>query len=294
MGHYIQQYHLGGNIFFFCLLSVITAVFVLSWIYSADGIFHELSLAIATSLMASILCLLSDTYLKIRESKNDRFIGKLKEFGIENLQFNKNEILESIIPHCREEIWISGCRLIMTSKASFRRALVLACRRSDKMHIKLLATPPWSEAYRLTYGQENVTMNYIKVIADLLECREKHGLDLQVRFSEKPLFSDTYKVDNRFITGPYLHCADRYQNRITAKDFFSLDITDPQTDLYKIIHSDYMTLWEEAPSRLDLDRFAQKLHTVGDPEKLTEDQRTKLMRDACVSLTQPEPQQMNL
>ncbi len=279
---YIDQYRLGSNIFFSVLLIVFTVAFLFAWLYSEDGIFHEFALAVATSLMASLLCLMSDTFLKIRESKNDTYITKLKSFGIDNLQFNKNEILESVIPNCRHEIWISGCRLIMTSKASFRQAMVTACRRSRQMHIKLLASPPWSAAYQLIYGQEPVCINYIKILQDLLECTRQYGLVLEVHFSEKPLFSDTYKVDDRFITGPYLNCADKYNHRITAKDFFSLDITDPEKELYQIIYNDYMTLWDESPEMLDLDKFAGALAAAGDVTKCTERERMALLQNCCI------------
>ena len=281
---YIRQYRLGNNIFFGTFLLLVTLVFIAMWLLSDDGVMHELSLAIATSLMASVLCLASDTFLKIRESKNDNYINTLKSYGIENLQFNKNELLESIIPQCRREIWITGCRLVMTSKSSFRNALMTACKRSRKMSIKLLATPPWTATYQSIYGKEDVTINYLKVLKDLIYCVEHYKLDLKVRFSEKPLFSDTYKVDDRFITGPYLHCADKYNHRITAKDFFSMDITNKESELYKIFYNDYMTVWAEAAAQVDISMLAEKLAQVEDLQKLDEQQRTQLLRSCCESV----------
>ena len=282
---YIEQYHLGNNIFFCLLLLFFAATFIMVWLFTDGGVYHELSLAISTSLMASLLCLVSDTFLKIRESKNDTYINKLKSYGVENLQFNKNELLEGIIPTCRNELWISGCRLIMTSKASFRQAMITACKRSKNLHIKILATPQWSVAYQLTYGQEDVSLNYLKILKDLLECCKHDGLSLEVHFSEKPLFSDTYKVDDRFITGPYLHCADRYNGRITAKDFFSLDISDPNTELYRVIQSDYMTLWNESVHMLDLQMLAKELETVANPADLSAEKRVEILRKCCVPLS---------
>lgn len=281
---YIRQYRLGNNIFFGTFLLLITLVFLALWLLSADGVMHELSLAIATSLMASVLCLASDTFLKIRESKNDSYINTLKSYGIENLQFNKNELLESIIPHCRKEIWITGCRLVMTSKSSFRNALMTACKRSRKMSIKLLATPPWTYTYQQIYGKEDVTINYLKVLKDLIYCVEQYKLDLKVRFSEKPLFSDTYKVDDRFITGPYLHCADKYHNRITAKDFFSMDITNSETELYKIFYNDYMTVWNEAVEEVDISLLAERLRGGKGLQEMDEQERTQLLRSCCVAV----------
>ena len=235
---YINQYRLGGNIFFCVVLLIFTIAFVLLWIFGEkSGIMHELYLAVATSLMASLLCLVSDTFLKLRESKNDSYINTLKGYGISNLQFNKNELLEGIIPNCRKEIWISGCRLVMTAKPTFRQALVTACERSDKLNIKLLATPPWTEAYKLIYGEEDVISNYLLVLKDLVDCIDKYGAKIEVSFSKKPLFSDTYKMDDRIVTGPYLHCADKYSSRITAKDFFSFDITSEKSELYKIFYN---------------------------------------------------------
>lgn len=280
---YIRQYRLGGNIFFSVLLAIFSVVFIVLWIKTEAGIAHELSLAVATSLMASLLCLVSDIFLKLHDSKSDQYINTLKSFGIENLQFNKNEVLEELIPKCRDEIWISGCRLIMTGQASFRKALVSACKRSGKLNIKILASPPWSEAYKLIYGEEDVSMNYIKILADLIHCVEQYGLTLEVHFTEKPIFNDTYKVDERFISGPYLHCADRYNNRITAKDFFSLEITDPEKDLHKIIYQDYMSLWREATSQLDVERFAQIMRMTQEPVKLSPAERLSLIKSACVA-----------
>ena len=281
---YIQQYRLGGNFLFCGLLFAVTVLFLLVWLFTGDGISHELALAIATSLMASLLCLVSDTFLKIRESKNDTYINTLKSYGIANLQFNKNEILERLIPHCRKEIWISGYRLVMTGKATFRSALVTACRRSRHLRIRLLATPPWTEAFRLVYGEEDVTLNYLNVLRDLAECVEQQGVELEVRFSEKPLFSDTYKVDDRFITGPYLHCADKYHNRITAKDFFSFDITSTGSELYQLFYSDYTTIWTEATCRLDVAAFARQVEGVADFSRMSAADRTQLLRSCCVPL----------
>ncbi len=281
---YIKQYRLSNSFTFSAMLFVFTAFFVVSWILSPESLYRELSLAIATSLMASLLCLVSDTLLKIRESKNDDYISSLKNYGIENLQFNKNELLEGIIPNCRDEIWISGCRLVMTAKPSFRNALITACKRSRNLHIKILATPPWTTAYQLIYGKEEVTLNYLRILRDLILCIERYNLDLEVRFSQKPLFSDTYKVDDRFITGPYLHCADKYNNRITAKDFFSLDITSPETELYKLFYGDYMTIWQEATAYLDIKLLANKLSGVEKLSALSEQQRTDLLLECCVAI----------
>lgn len=135
----MKQYRLTGNFLFLLLLVVLTAAFVTAWSLTDGGVLHELSIAFATSLIALALCLLSDTLLKYKESQNDEYINNLKSFGIENLRFHKDELLELLIPKCRNEIWITGYRLIMTGKSPFaersarpaprRRALEFGCWR---------------------------------------------------------------------------------------------------------------------------------------------------------------------
>lgn len=284
----LRQYHLTGNLLFFCILMAATLAFLAACFNTnTSDIVHELFIAFATSLIASLLCLLSDTLLKYRESKNDEYINKLKSFGIENLQFHKNELLESILPRCTNEIWITGYRLIMTAKASFRRAITTACRRRPGLRMKLLVVPPWIRSYQLIYGTEDVSDNYVRLLRDLGECVDRYGLQLEVRLSEKPVFNDTYKVDDRFITGPYLNCLDQKYHRITAKDFFSLDINDPSKELYGLIYNDYMAVWDECPWTLDLGRFAQGLASA---DLNTPQGRLALLRESCVARDPaPEP-----
>lgn len=252
----IQQYRLTGNLMFLLLLVVLTVIFLVAWLLTQNGdILHELSIAFSTSLIASALCLLSDMILKYRESKNDEYINTLKSFGIENLQFHKDELLEQIIPKCSSEIWISGYRLIMTAKASFLEALVAACRNHPGIQIKVLTVAPWSETFRLVYGNEDVTDNYMKVFGTLCRCVKDYHIHLEIRMTDKPIFNDTYKVDERFVTGPYLHCVSENNTKITAKDFFSLDINDPRKVLFGIISKDYMAVWDDANCALDCSGF---------------------------------------
>ena len=171
------------------------------------------------------------------------------------MQFHKDELLESILPRCSSEIWISGYRLIMTAKTSFLKALTAACKNSPGLQVKVLAVAPWSETFQLVYGQEDVTDNYFKVFYTLCHCRREYGTHLEIRLTNKPIFNDTYKVDDRFVTGPYLHCISKNQTKITAKDFFSLDINDPRKELFTLVSKDYLAVWASAGKVLDCDRF---------------------------------------
>lgn len=276
----LVQYRLRGNLVFFTGLMILTMLFIWSWLVSEGEMGKELSLAFATSLLASALCLLSDTWMKFQEAKNDDYLNRLKSFGISNLQFHKDELLEQIMPKCRNEIWISGYRLIMTAKKPFCNAIEKACMRNRGISIRVLLVPPWSEAYRLVYGEEDVIPNYYTVFKKLCECKEKYNVNLQIRFTKKPIFNDTYKVDERFITGPYLHCLDKSGARITAKDFFSLDIDDETKDLYQIMFQDYIAVWEDSESELDCDKFINENRNAA--YEMDSAQKCEIIKRCCV------------
>lgn len=255
----VQQYRLTGSFIFLALLVLLSIVFLAVWLMTEHGVCHELSLACFTSMMASLLCLGSELFLKYRESKNDEYIQTLKSFGIEDLQFHKDELLERLIPKCSKEVWISGYRLIMTAKQPFLDALRAACGKRRGLRVRLLTVAPWSEAFWQVYGDadERVADNYLAVFSTLCLCTRDLGCDLVIRMTEKPIFSDTYKVDDRFITGPYLHCNDKEDEKITAKDFFSLDINDPEKTLYELIYKDYTAVWNAASFEFDHVGFAR-------------------------------------
>ena len=281
----IRQYRLAGNFVFLSMLTALTVFFLVIWFNTDSGVLHELSIAFSTSLIASALCLLSDSILKYRESKNDDYINTLKSFGIDNLQFHKDELLESVIPSCSKEIWISGYRLIITAKTSFRKAMKEFCSNASSKHptVRLLTVAPWSDTFALVYGTEDVTDNYFKVISDLCRYRKDYGTNIEIRMTNKPIFNDTYKVDDRFVTGPYLHCTDSYNKKITARDFFSLDINDPKKELYDIILKDYTAVWESADYILDFDNTDITAFTDGRYSELTKEQKLSLLQSVCTS-----------
>ncbi len=282
----IRQYHLTGSLVFLALLVLLITAFLVTWLMTSSGVAHDLSIAVFTSLIASALCLFSDTILKIRESKNDEYINTLKSYGIENLQFHKDELLESILPKCSEEIWISGYRLIMTSKKSFLEALEKACKNSPGIRVRVLTVAPWSETFRLVYGDEDVTDNYIKVFGTLGKCMAEYSTALEIRMTETPIFNDTYKVDDRFVTGPYLHCADKNNMKITAKDFFSLDIDNPHKELFDIIYKDYTAVWNSSDCALSCFGFYRCLEEEREAvEGYTKEQKLDFIKRWCYPLT---------
>ena len=289
----ISQYHLFGSFAFFVMLVVFAVTFVILWLDSDSRILHELSIAFATSLIASALCLLSETLIKYIESKNDEYIFRLRSFGIENLLFHKDSVLKKIIPKCRKELWITGYRLIMTAKGSFRSAIEKACENTRGLHIRLLFVPMWSDTYKKVYS-DDVSLCYVKVFYTLCRCIEEYGADVEIRITDKPIFNDTYKVDERIITGPYLHCADsRNRSLITAKDFFSLDITDSNKELYRLMDSDYVSVWEQSTERFDTGRL---LSLLDSHDKFVEilnmpaDERISLLQSCVCGLPEAVPE----
>ena len=87
---------------------------------------------------------------------------------------------------------------------------------------------------------------------------KSYNIRLEIRMTEKPIFNDTYRVDDRFVTGPYLHCLNQNNQKITAKDFFSLDINDAKKELFGIISKDYMAVWNSAMCALDCSSIRQR------------------------------------
>lgn len=258
----LKQYKLQSSIIVFAVLLLLAIGFIYLWQASTNDAMNELYLAFSTSLLASALCLMSDTFIKFREAKNDEYINKLKSFGISNLQFHKDQLLEQIIPHCKKELWISGYRLIMTGKRQFLDAICKSASRSKKLNIRVLAVPPWSDIYGYVYGKDDVSGNYFVVFKTLASLKEKYGTNIEIRFANSPLFNDTYKIDNRFVTGPYLHCLDKNGAKITAKDFFSFDIDDPKKDLYEIMEQDYVAIWNQSVECFNLDSFYLNSKTI--------------------------------
>lgn len=251
----LKRYKLHNSLMIFAALMALAILFVLLWSFTDNSALTELYLAFSTSLLASALCLLSDTFIRYREAKNDEYMQKLKNFGIANLQFHKDQLLEQIIPYCRDELWISGYRLIMTGKKKFLDAIGKCASKAKSLHIKILVVPFWSDIYKYVYGVDDVAENYFNVFKTLAYYEKKYGAVVEVRFAKAPLFNDTYKVDDRFVTGPYLHCSDKSGAKITAKDFFSFDIDDPKKELYGIIEQDYMAIWNRSTEKFNLEAF---------------------------------------
>lgn len=245
----IKQYGLNRELTMLSLILVLSIVFLLLWMNSSEHLSKELWLAIFTSLGASLITLGTDSVLKYFQSKNDEHISALTTFGIDNISFNKDEVLETIIPRAKHELWISGYRLIMTTKNNFKDAIRRAAKNGEgnNFKIRVLLVSVFSNSFSYVYDGEvkNTIKNYKSLYELLCEIKMKHDIDIEVRFTIRPIFNDTYKVDDRFVTSPFLHSVEKNE-RITAKDFYAIDVSDQNSLLYKRIKSDYETIWNAA------------------------------------------------
>ncbi|MDD7319266.1 MAG: hypothetical protein PUG74_11440 [Prevotellaceae bacterium] len=251
----VRQYGLNRELSMLFLILTLSIVFLILWMKSSEQLSKELWLAIFTSLGASLITLGTDSVLKYFQSKNDEHISALTTFGIDNISFNKDEVLETIIPRAKHELWISGYRLIMTTKNNFKDAIRRAAKngKNSNFRIRVLLVSIYSNSFAYVYDGEveRTKANYESLYKLLCEIKTDYNIEIEVRFTIRPIFNDTYKVDDRFITSPFLHSVEKNE-RITAKDFYSIDVSDHNSLLYKRIESDYETIWNASKIRVKI------------------------------------------
>ena len=114
----IRAYKLTSNISIICTLWVYGNVNCCLHSTTNNKIITDLSLAFATSLLASIFCLASETYVRYRTYENDKCLEGIEALGIADLHFDKQKLLVKLLTDCNEELWISGYRLILTSQVA--------------------------------------------------------------------------------------------------------------------------------------------------------------------------------
>lgn len=278
----LKAYRLKNNVLVIIFISI---VFILSLVVymlpgvSENAVISNLALAIFTSLLATIFAMLAEVYVSYKKFENDQFLEDIHTFGIANLNKNKETLLRDMLVDCDRWIWISGYRLILTDH--IKSDIAAAIRRGAK--VTALLCPPWAIGFQLVYGeQEKVMDNYFNVLHSIKEAMKTYeGFD--IFFVDKPLFSDTYRIDQQLVTGPYMHNKDPEYNRIMAKDFFSYNLVR-KSKLYEIIDNEYRTLCEEAKLKLDWDKFEASYNTLkaGD---YRESEKRELLLSACVEVT---------
>lgn len=282
----LKAYKLQNNVY--AIILMIVAVIGSFMIYMSPianiKIIPELTLAIATSLLATIFSLVADLYVKFKTYENDQLLEGIHEFGISDLHFNKQHLLNNLLKTCDKELWISGYRLILTSKIT--PAIAQAIRQGAV--IKILVSPPWNDGFKLVYGtNERVIDNYCNVFNTIIKTCHELGKKVEdvceVRFTDKPLFNDTYKIDLNLITGPYMHNRDEDHHRITANDFFTYNLIR-KSRLYSLVENEYLTIWAEAAQVLNWDQYKEAAKTIRQ-EDLREQEKINLILGACSSET---------
>lgn len=273
-----KAYKLNTNIYAVAGMAAISALFIGIYLFPQDSTFiPELALAFATSLLASIFCILAELFINYRARQDDKLLEGLQAFGILNLHFDKQTLVTDLLKDCCNDLWISGYRLILTRKIT--PWITERIRTQKKLQIRVLLCPPWTDSYQHIYGGDDHVMdNYISFLRSVQNAYGSSPVQCQVHFVEKPLFNDTYKFDKYIVTGPYLHAKISDGGRITANDFFTYEVAR-KSRLQELMEKEYATLWDESVAVLDWDAFRRICRTYS--PSMTEAEKEELLRSAC-------------
>jgi len=279
----LSAYHLMTNFIVFWTLILINIVaFIIYAAFPAinqNEVWSNVFIAIFTGLFATIIGNGAEMYIAYRNEERGEFLEDIYSFGIEALSQRKDIVLQDALKKCKNTIWISGYRLILTDR--LKGDFAAAVKKGADTDV--VVCPPWMQAFVLTYGNdETVLDNYFRVFHALFEASKIKKTKVQVVFSEKPLFSDTYKIDSKIITGPYLHNRDDEFNRIMAKDFFTY-VVGPEKPLFSLMEDEFLTLREEAVEVIDHMKFEEiykQYETEG--SRMSEQEKIALLRKAVV------------
>ena len=255
----IKAYKLDTQVIIGIILIMIIIVSVVVYLqpsFRNNEVISNIVLALFTSLLVSIITIFVDVITAFNKDKHEKYIESLRTFGIGNLYLNKQDLLKELLSDCDSRLWISGYRLIMTY--NLREEIYQAVKRGAVF--RGVICPPWTEAFKMVYGaSEKVVDNYLEVFHLVHKaCDESGRPDTEncVVFVNKPIFNDTYRVDQQLVTGPYMHNTDERYNRLMAKDFFSYDIIR-DSKLSKLMTEEYETLFSEAETKLDWEKFEE-------------------------------------
>ncbi len=221
-----------------------------------------------------------DIIVAYKKNRKDEYLESLREFGIGNLYLDKEAILSELLADCDRRIWVSGYRLILIAKLK-KHIQDAMCRGADFFAV---ICPPWIEAFKLVYGtNEKVIDNYLQVFNAVNKARidkNKEISRVRVVFINKPLFSDTYRVDQHIVIGSYMHNKDEEYNVLMAKDFFSYDLVR-ESSLSDLINDEYVYLFQEAPYELDWSEFQNVYDEIRNGD-YSEAQKIEILHRAVV------------
>lgn len=255
----IKAYKLDTQVIIGIVLTIIVIISVVLYLqpsFQKNEVLQNIVLALFTSLLVSIFTIFVDVITEFNKDKHDKYLESLRAFGIGNLYMNKQDLLKDLLHDCDSKLWVSGYRLIMTY--NLRNEIYEAVKRGAVF--RGVICPPWTDAFKMVYGtNEKVIDNYIEVFHQIHKACAERGISDSnncVVFVNKPIFNDTYRIDQQLITGPYMHNKDEHYNRLMAKDFFSYDIIR-DSKLNKLMNDEYETLFSEAETKLDWEKFEE-------------------------------------
>lgn len=282
----LTAFHLKNSVIVLFALIIVFLISLFAYLQPAlreDDVLSNISLALFTSLLATIFAMSAEIFVTYKNTLREQIFEDIHVFGIASLNFQKDELLKKMLQTCDKEIWISGYRLILTN--NIKTDIVNAVKRGA--FVKMVVCPPWSKSFQLVYGtNEKVIDNYYAVFHAIYEVIKEYELkksDYRVYFIEKPIFSDTYKVDQNLVTGPYLHNKDKEYNRLMAKDFFSY-ILAHESPLYCLVKEEYITLIDEAKEELDWIKFDEAYKEMYQND-FNENEKIVCLRKACIQRT---------
>ena len=251
-------------------------------IVSANDVSRELLLALFTSVLVSVFTIAVEITVDYNNRKSEEYLEDLKIFGIGGLcsskTITKKDLIIQYLDDCDRCIWISGYRLILTWGIHKEICEVI---KKKKIDVRVLVCPPWTEAFQTVYQDEFVMDNYFKFFYSVyVAAREAGSLEkATVVFVNKPLFNDTYRIDQKLVTGPYMHNRDDEYHRMMANDFFAYDLIK-QSELYNKMSEEFITLFGEAKEELDWKLFAEKYENEYDGKDLKDEEKIELFRSA--------------
>jgi len=231
------------------ILGIITILLLCFWIYilwSKHGNlpwYNDLLSVSTPSFFFALIVMFFQNKFQKKIYERYSFFRSLKKHGIKNMHHGKQETLSRWIRNAKNEICITGYRLIVT--LNLLDDLIFALKKSKGLKVKILTCPPWSDTYMKIFNDDSST-NYLLVLNKLRENIPNFDKRISIKVTDKPLFNDTYIVDNYLITSPYMHNLVRENEKsslITADEYFSIEVAEGSR-LFRFFKEDFISVWE--------------------------------------------------
>jgi len=231
------------------IVVAITLFLLCSWIYilwsKQDSLpwYTDLLSGSASSFFFAAIIMFFQNRFQQKIYSRDTFYKSLKKHGIKDMHHDKKEVLSEWMRNAKKEVYITGYRLIITLELI--DDLIFALNNSKELNVKILTCPPWSDTYKKIFN-DDTSINYMLILKKLKDKIPDFDKRISFRFTDKPLFNDTYIIDHYLITSPYVHNRSKSDAKlgvITADKYFSLEIDD-NSNLFYFFKEDFLAVWE--------------------------------------------------